>query len=97
MHTEAMLFIDDNKCEIVKLDTLLEQSMGTDNNRGATIRNRCERFAARASVLSDAEKERVWPAIKDTIPQMNVYEGRTDRNIRVFRLTRIAGNAGAAQ
>ena len=50
-----------------------------------------ERFRARATLLSDAEKDEVWDAVKDTIPQMNVYETRTDRNIRVFRLCRIRG------
>lgn len=53
------------------------------------VQARGERFRARASVLTDDEKARVWPAIKQTIPQMNVYEQRTDRNIRVFRLSRI--------
>jgi hypothetical protein len=48
-----------------------------------------ERFAARANLPDDTQKERIWPAIKQTIPQMNLYENRTDRNIRVFRLTRI--------
>lgn len=52
------------------------------------VQVRGERFTATATVLSDAEKARVWPAIKATIPQMNVYEKRTDRNIRVFRLSR---------
>ena len=47
-----------------------------------------ERFGARAEVLSDSEKERVWGHIRRVIPQMNVYEQRTDRNIRVFRLIR---------
>jgi hypothetical protein len=41
---------------------------------------------ARASVLSDAEKATVWPEVQRAIPQMRVYEKRTDRNIRVYRL-----------
>jgi len=48
-----------------------------------------ERFRARASVLTDAEKEQVWERFRETIPQIQVYEKRTDRNIRVFRLRRI--------
>ena len=48
-----------------------------------------ESFNARASVLSDEEKENVWSKIREAIPQMNVYEKRTDRNIRVFRITRL--------
>ena len=50
---------------------------------------RGERFAARAEVLTDAEKEEVWADIRHAIPQMKVYEQRTDRNIRVFRLSRV--------
>ncbi|MAE93884.1 MAG: nitroreductase [Deltaproteobacteria bacterium] len=48
-----------------------------------------ERFTARARTLTDAEKGEVWDEIRKAIPQMNVYEARTDRNIRVFRLSRI--------
>ncbi len=48
-----------------------------------------ERYPAVARVLSDAEKARVWDAICDVIPQIRVYESRTDRNIRVFRLSRV--------
>ena len=39
-------------------------------------------------MLSDEEKAGYWPKIKELIPQMNVYERRTTRNIRVFRLSR---------
>jgi len=53
------------------------------------IQMRGERFAARAEVLSDAEKDAVWPDVREAIPQMLVYERRTNRNIRVFRLSRI--------
>jgi len=49
---------------------------------------RGERFMARARVLTDAEKEEVWDEIREAIPQIYVYETRTDRNIRVFRLSR---------
>ena len=48
-----------------------------------------ERYTARARVLDDAEKKEVWDDIRRAIPQIGVYEGRTDRNIRVFRLSRI--------
>jgi deazaflavin-dependent oxidoreductase (nitroreductase family) len=50
------------------------------------VQLRGRRIRATASVLGDAEKAQVWDAIKRTIPQMAVYERRTDRNIRVFRL-----------
>ncbi|MDJ0787311.1 MAG: nitroreductase family deazaflavin-dependent oxidoreductase [Myxococcota bacterium] len=53
------------------------------------VQARGERFVAKAQLLSDEEKQRIWPAIHETIPQMRVYEQRTDRNIGVFRLTRV--------
>lgn len=57
-------------------------------NPEVEVQVRGERFAAVARVLTDQEKQAFWPAIRETIPQMNVYEKRTERNIRVFRLTR---------
>ena len=48
-----------------------------------------ERYAARADVLDDAEKARVWDAMRAQIPMIHVYERRTDRNIRVFRVRRL--------
>jgi deazaflavin-dependent oxidoreductase (nitroreductase family) len=48
-----------------------------------------ERFSARAQLLSDAQKQAVWDDIRETIPQIRVYERRTARNIRVFRLSRL--------
>jgi deazaflavin-dependent oxidoreductase (nitroreductase family) len=48
-----------------------------------------ERFTARARVLDDAEKRAVWPALQRTIPQLDVYAGRTGRNIRVCHLERL--------
>lgn len=47
-----------------------------------------ERFKARARRLTDAEKDEVWDEMREAIPQLYVYEKRTDRNIRVFRLSR---------
>lgn len=59
-------------------------------NPDAEVQLRGARARVRARVLDDAEKARVWPAVKRTIPQMIVYEQRTARNIRVFRLSRIS-------
>jgi len=59
-------------------------------NPEVQIQMRGERFVARAQVLSDSEKQKVWADIRRAIPQMNVYEKRTDRNIRVFRLSRVS-------
>jgi deazaflavin-dependent oxidoreductase (nitroreductase family) len=48
-----------------------------------------ERYRARAEALRDAEKDTVWDKIRTQIPMIYVYETRTDRNIRVFRIRRI--------
>ncbi len=40
-----------------------------------------------AILLDPEEKARVWPAVKETVPQMHTYEARTDREIGLFRLT----------
>ena len=53
------------------------------------IQARGERFNARAQVLTDSEKQAIWADVRRAIPQMNVYEKRTDRNIRVYRLRRV--------
>ena len=60
-------------------------------NPDVQIQMRGERFDARAEMLNDAKKEQVWASIRQAIPQLNIYEKRTDRNIRVFRLRRIDG------
>jgi deazaflavin-dependent oxidoreductase (nitroreductase family) len=59
-------------------------------NPDVEIQARGERFPARARVLTDSEKAAVWNDIRAAIPQMHVYERRTDRNIRVFRLSRVS-------
>lgn len=53
----------------------------------ATIRLRGRVVEVTATVLSDDEKAAVWNRVHRAIPQMATYEQRTDRNIRVFRLT----------
>ena len=77
---------------------IVASAMGAENhpawrynieaNPDVEVQVRGERFEAVAELLSDEEKDRVWPAVKRTIPQMNVYEKRTDRKIGVFRLRR---------
>jgi deazaflavin-dependent oxidoreductase (nitroreductase family) len=63
-------------------------------NPEVQIQMRSERFSARAQLLKDSEKEEVWADIRRAIPQINVYQKRTDRNIRVFRLSRVGSQAG---
>jgi deazaflavin-dependent oxidoreductase (nitroreductase family) len=55
----------------------------------ATVLMRGETFPVVATLLSEDEKAAVWPAVKRTIPQMDTYEARTDRQIGLFRLSRI--------
>ena len=58
-------------------------------NPEVTVQVRGESFAAQAQILSDAEKKAVWGTICEVVPQIRVYAKRTDRNIRVVRLTRV--------
>jgi len=64
-------------------------SYNLEANPDVEVLVRGESFKARAEVLDDQEKARYWPEIKKTIPQMNVYERRTDRKIKVYRLRRV--------
>lgn len=57
----------------------------------ASVRLPGRELRVTATVLSDKEKAAVWDRIRRTIPQMATYEQRTDRNIRVFRLTPLDG------
>ena len=63
-------------------------SYNLEANPEVELQLRGERFPARARALSDVEKDEIWEDVRKAIPQMSVYEKRTDRNIRVFRLTR---------
>jgi deazaflavin-dependent oxidoreductase (nitroreductase family) len=56
---------------------------------GGEVQVRGTSFQVTARVLDADEKQRLWPAIRRTIPQMATYERRTDRDIRVFRLARV--------
>ncbi len=57
-------------------------------NPDVEVQVRGERFPGCAEMLSDAEKQAVWDDVRRAIPQMEVYEKRTDRNIRMFRIRR---------
>lgn len=63
-------------------------SYNLEANPEAVLQIEGERFPARARRLSDTEKDAIWDRVKRTIPQMKVYETRTDRNIRVYELSR---------
>ena len=48
-----------------------------------------ETYKAKAEQLTDDEKSEIWGLVEETVPQMSAYEGRTNRNIKVFRLNRL--------
>ncbi len=62
--------------------------LNLEANPEASVLMRGDSFPVTATLLDDDEKDRVWPAVKRTIPQMDTYEARTTRRIGVFRLTR---------
>jgi deazaflavin-dependent oxidoreductase (nitroreductase family) len=41
-----------------------------------------------AHLLSDEEKAAIWPRLTEVWPTYDTYVAKTDRNLRVFRLTR---------
>jgi len=62
-------------------------SFNLDANPRAKIQIGRETKEVVAKRLTDSEKAMLWPKIADTIPQMKSYVQRTDRNIKVYRLT----------
>jgi deazaflavin-dependent oxidoreductase (nitroreductase family) len=62
-------------------------SYNLDANPNATIRLGSETKGVVATRLTDSEKAILWPKIADTLPQMKTYVTRTERNIKVYRLT----------
>ena len=62
-------------------------SYNLDANPRAKIQLGSEKRAIVATRLTDSEKAILWPKIADTLPQMKTYVKRTERNIKVYRLT----------
>jgi len=62
-------------------------SYNLDANPSAKILFGADSKEVVATRLTDSEKAILWPKIADTIPQMKTYVTRTDRNIKVYRLT----------
>lgn len=58
-------------------------------NPNVTVQVTGSRFEAVAERLTEDEKSAIWSKIKQAIPQINVYETRTDRSICVFRLRKV--------
>ncbi len=63
-------------------------SYNLDANPTAKIRLGAEDRNVVATRLTDSEKAILWPKIALTIPQMKTYVTKTDRNIKVYRLSR---------
>lgn len=70
--------------------------MSSGNELEVEVQRKGERDRGRVRVLSDAEKDAVWDKIRSRVPMIHVYEKRTDRNIRVFRISRLAEEVGSA-
>jgi len=62
-------------------------SYNIEANPSVTIRLGSETKGVVATRLTDSEKAILWPKIADTLPQMKTYVTRTERNIKVYRLT----------
>ena len=44
-------------------------------------------YEVKAHSLSGEEREEIWPRLHEIVPQFRTYLTRTDRDIRIFRLT----------
>lgn len=49
-----------------------------------------DKWAARAVILPEAERARVWPLIVAAMPNFGAYQVKTTRTIPVIRLDRVA-------
>lgn len=54
----------------------------------ATVVYRGTTMQVEARLLSDNDKAEVWPRLTKVWPTYDTYVAKTDRNLRVFRLTR---------
>lgn len=54
----------------------------------ATVAYRGSTMQVDAQLLTDEEKAAVWPRLTAVWPTYDTYVAKTDRNLRVFRLTR---------
>lgn len=58
----------------------------------ATVESDGRTVAVQATVLSDEERDALWPRLDEVVPQFATYRTRTDRSIRVFRLDELEGS-----
>ncbi len=59
-----------------------------EENPDIDVQAEGESYRAMAQRLNEDEKTRAWPVILEAVPQIKVYQTRTNRTIRVFRLLR---------
>lgn len=59
-------------------------------NPGVRVRVLTERFEAEARTLSPEEKARVWPGLKEVWTGWDEYQQKTERDIPVIALRRVA-------
>ncbi|MEM7134995.1 MAG: nitroreductase/quinone reductase family protein [Myxococcota bacterium] len=62
-------------------------SYNLDADPAAEVQVGPEVHSVVATRLSPEEKAALWPRIEANVPQMKVYPGQTDRNIKVYRLS----------
>ncbi|TPW98691.1 nitroreductase family deazaflavin-dependent oxidoreductase [Schumannella luteola] len=55
-------------------------------NGDVEIEYRGERFAVRAELVSDAEREQTWEVLEENWPGYRGYERSSGRTLRIFRL-----------
>ncbi|MBW2269934.1 MAG: nitroreductase family deazaflavin-dependent oxidoreductase [Deltaproteobacteria bacterium] len=62
----------------------------------AFMQLRDERIPITAQQLSDEEKESVWGRLCENVPNYSAYKEKTDRNIKVYRLSPLDSAAKSA-
>jgi deazaflavin-dependent oxidoreductase (nitroreductase family) len=65
-----------------------------DPDVAVTVKGR--RFAVRAQLIGDDEREAVWEHIQRQWPDYRRYEATAQRTLRIFRLTPVAAGAETA-
>jgi deazaflavin-dependent oxidoreductase (nitroreductase family) len=55
----------------------------------ATVQTKDGRYAVRARLVTEAEREQMWPRLVRTMPMWDEYRRSLDRDIRVFLLERV--------
>ena len=91
--TAQLATIEDNGEQLIVASAMGQEKhpgwrYNLEANPNVEVQLKGESYKAVATALSAEEKEKVWPKILQSIPQIRVYETRTTRNIRVFRLRR---------